>query len=137
MQQQEFNAASMALFDGDRFLLIRRARSPFLDHWSLPGGRRERGETALQCAIREAGEETGLSVFSADPVTVLNVGLGRPFHLAVFASRDFEGELTGSDEISAYGWFSETDLPNLLTTPELPEVIAMAKRVVAHDFSRL
>ncbi|MEV7465461.1 NUDIX hydrolase [Streptomyces kronopolitis] len=34
--------------------------------WELPGGRRETGESVLDCLTREAGEETGLTVRSVD-----------------------------------------------------------------------
>ena len=42
------NAASVALIDRDRVLLIQRARKPYFGMWSLPGGRLEPGETAEQ-----------------------------------------------------------------------------------------
>ena len=43
-------------------LLIRRARPPAQDAWSLPGGAQRLGETAEQAARRELAEETGLTV---------------------------------------------------------------------------
>ncbi|MBI4049163.1 MAG: NUDIX domain-containing protein [Devosia nanyangense] len=125
-----FNAASMAIFEDGRVLLIRRARSPFLDYWSLPGGRREPGETAVQCAIREVAEETGLSAFSAELVEVIDIGQERPFFLAVFASDDYEGIVTGSDEISGHVWSLVEYLPRPVT-PELPDVLAKARAVLA------
>ncbi len=42
--------------DGPRFLLLRAYRN-----WDLPKGRLEPGETALEGAIREVREETGLA----------------------------------------------------------------------------
>lgn len=51
---------SIALLQGDRVLLIRRAKAPFKGLWSLPGGRVEFGETLLEAIVREAEEETGL-----------------------------------------------------------------------------
>ena len=41
-------------------LLIRRGGHPFKDHWALPGGFLQRGETIDECAFRELKEETNL-----------------------------------------------------------------------------
>lgn len=41
-------------------LLIQRRDEPFKDHWALPGGFLEPGETPEQAAVRELKEETSL-----------------------------------------------------------------------------
>jgi ADP-ribose pyrophosphatase YjhB (NUDIX family) len=125
-----FNAASLALFDDDKVLLIKRNRSPFLHHWTLAGGRREGEETAEACATREYLEETGLAVTDLKPVCTLDIGQGQQFHLVVFATTSFSGEITGSDEISDYVWIDSRELGDLLTTPELPDVLAQARAVL-------
>lgn len=48
--------------DGDRILLVKRARPPFAGYWSLPGGGIELGETVESAVLREVAEETGLQV---------------------------------------------------------------------------
>ena len=45
--------------------LIKRATEPALGAWSFPGGRLALGESLAACAVREAREETGLSVTPA------------------------------------------------------------------------
>lgn len=42
-------------------LLIRRADDPFKDSWALPGGFIEIDEDLEHCALRELGEETGVT----------------------------------------------------------------------------
>ena len=41
-------------------LLVRRAKAPEKGKWTVPGGSLELGETMVDCAVREALEETGL-----------------------------------------------------------------------------
>ncbi|RLE50347.1 MAG: NUDIX hydrolase, partial [Candidatus Methanomethylicota archaeon] len=50
------------IFPDKSFILIKRSKPPFKDHWALPGGFVEYGETVENAAIREAEEETGLKV---------------------------------------------------------------------------
>jgi 8-oxo-dGTP pyrophosphatase MutT (NUDIX family) len=60
--------AEAAVFDQDgRLLLIRRADDGL---WALPGGMINSGETPAQAAVREALEETGLTV---EPTALVGV----------------------------------------------------------------
>ncbi|MGZ4901932.1 MAG: NUDIX domain-containing protein [Halobacteriota archaeon] len=43
-------------------VLIKRGKKPFKDHWALPGGFVEYGETVYAAMQREVVEETGLRV---------------------------------------------------------------------------
>ena len=62
--------AKLALFVGDRLATLLRDDKPGLmwaNHWDLPGGGHEPGETPLQCALRETWEELSLII---DPALV-------------------------------------------------------------------
>jgi 8-oxo-dGTP diphosphatase len=50
------------IVDESRVVLVRRAKEPAKGKWSIPGGLTRLGETLAHSVIREAAEETGLSV---------------------------------------------------------------------------
>ena len=43
-------------------LLINRNKAPFMVMWNAIGGHQEKGETLLECAIREIYEETNIKI---------------------------------------------------------------------------
>lgn len=123
------NAASVALIDRDRVLLIQRARAPYLGLWTLPGGRLEPGETPEEAAVREVREEVGLDCYRLMPVRRMWLGADRRFELQVFATEAFEGEIAASEEVTATRWATMHGFAGLRTTPELGEVIEAAFRL--------
>src|SRR5688572_12553286 len=51
------------IFDGPLMLVSRRPPGSYFEGWwEWPGGKRQAGESAEQCARRELAEETGLQV---------------------------------------------------------------------------
>ena len=52
-------AAGLVIRHKEKVLLLLRSKGERALTWGLPAGHREDGETPLQCAIRESGEELG------------------------------------------------------------------------------
>lgn len=126
--RQPPNAASVALIDRDRVLLIQRATKPYFGMWSLPGGRLEPGETPERAAEREIMEEVGLRVWRLHPIKRMFLGDGN-FVLQVYATEAFEGEIVASDEVSDHRWVRIDEIGSMHTTPDLGDVVAGAFRV--------
>ncbi|NEJ70678.1 NUDIX domain-containing protein [Rhizobium phaseoli] len=128
-------AASSAILERDgRFLLVLRRNPPSADMYAFPGGRAEPGETPEQTALREFGEETGISarnprLFSTyDLKTHATDGsVNSYFLLSVFrveADRDVVAE--AADDAAAVGWYTVEEIRRL---PVPQSVLECAERL--------
>jgi 8-oxo-dGTP diphosphatase len=108
--------------DGDgRLLLLRRNTEPWLGWWDIPGGFCDAEEHPMDCAVREAREETGIAVEVTgwlgmwldhypgpdDPAHV--VTLNAYYHAvagAVLGEPD-------AHETAEIGWFAADDVPDV------------------------
>lgn len=71
MTEQNFHGCKVALFIGEKLLIILRDDKPDIpwpNHWDFPGGGREGVETPEETLIREVKEEVGLDLLPADLV---------------------------------------------------------------------
>lgn len=96
-------AVGVVCLRGGEVLLIRRGAPPRLGEWSLPGGRIEPGERAIDAALRELREETGVEaelVGLIDVVDGLFPEAGRHYVLIDYAARWKSGEPIAGDDAS-------------------------------------
>jgi 8-oxo-dGTP diphosphatase len=119
-----------------RLLLVRRCDS---GAWELPGGRVDVGESAVEAAVRESVEETGLRVritglvgLFTDPAYVVEAASGGEirqqfvvcFHgWAVWGRPRPDGQ-----EVCDAAWFDPEDVPSLMLEPG-------ARRLIEHALS--
>jgi 8-oxo-dGTP diphosphatase len=106
-------AAAVVIECDGKLLFGRRGpgtRAPGL--WSFPAGFVERGEQVEAAAVREAFEESGLTV-KLGPLLGLFSEAGETVVLAVFLASASEGEPVAGDDLVEIGWFSPDDLPEL------------------------
>jgi len=111
-------------------LLVRRGQAPLLGEWSLPGGVLECGETLRDATIREAREETGLVVETAELLGVYERVIrsedGRVrYHyvLVDFLCRAVAGNLKAGSDAADVRWFESAELDGLNLPRDTREVI--------------
>jgi 8-oxo-dGTP diphosphatase len=114
----------------DFVLMIKRGKSPYENHWSLPGGLVELGESLRDAAERELLEETGVKAGLGVPVETFDsiqrddAGLvSSHYVLTVFSGPYLTGEVTAGDDAADARWMLPSDIDNLQTTPGTPERI--------------
>ncbi|WP_263078239.1 8-oxo-dGTP diphosphatase [Endozoicomonas sp. Mp262] len=95
-----------------RILLIRKKRGLGAGKINGPGGRVEKGETPLECAIREVQEELCITPTNPEFVgeSLFQFTDGYSIHVHTYLARDFTGTPTETDEAIPL-WFHLDQIP--------------------------
>lgn len=119
------------LDDQGRLLLIKRRRAPEADHWGVPGGKLDWGESARLCAQREVAEELGITLVAGAVLSVTDM-IADDYHWVAITYRveRFEGEpqIQEPHALSEWGWFALGALPAPLTAATRDAVKALSIR---------
>ena len=122
-------AVGVVCLRGDEVLLIRRGTPPRQGEWSLPGGRIEAGERAVDAALRELREEAGIEAEITGLIDVVD-GLfpeaGRHYVLIDYAARWVSGEPTAGDDAMEARFVALDQVEALLDWSETRRIIRMA-----------
>ena len=109
------------------------------DHWDLPKGGADSGETPLAAALRETQEETGLVLAGGDLLDLGRLAYRPRKDLHLFAARlprldptalrcetHFSQAITGRrlPEMDGYGWFAFADVARHCS-PKLADVLCV------------
>jgi 8-oxo-dGTP diphosphatase len=128
--EQPLVGVGAIIIENSRVVLVKRAHPPLQAQWSIPGGVLEVGELVREAALREAREETGLTVEPGELLGVYDRVLRDPggrvqYHyvLVDFLCRRVSGELQAADDAAAVRWFSREELPALNLAEDTLEVV--------------
>lgn len=122
-------AAFVLLRRDRRVLLLRRANTGYRDqHWAMPAGHVEAGESCQAAAVRELVEETGVVVpedtlrplcamHRREPRDADPVSQRVDFYFEADCGEQ-EPQLMEPGKASAMGWFDLADLPAPIVPPE-------------------
>jgi len=128
--EQPLVGVGTIIIENSRVVLVKRAHPPLQAQWSIPGGVLEVGELVREAAVREAREETGLTVEPGQLLGVYDRVLRDPggrvqYHyvLVDFLCRRVSGELQAADDAAAVRWFTREELPALNLAEDTLEVV--------------
>lgn len=126
-------AVSAAILRDGKVLVVRRARKPAVNFYTLPGGAVEAGETLAEAVVREVREETQLAI---EPVALAGHRevitrdaqgrVERHFVILSFAARWLSGEPVLNEELDDARWLKPSELTGLKTTEGLAAIVGAA-----------
>lgn len=98
---------------------------PKYDDWSLPKGKLDGGEHPLQAAVREVGEETGLTVaVGRRSVQTRYVHRHGPKRVDYWTMQHVAGDFAVNDEVDELRWLPVPEASQLVTHPHDAAVLA-------------
>jgi 8-oxo-dGTP diphosphatase len=104
------------ILENGKVLLLRKSEGLFgQGKWNAPGGKMRLGESAIECAVREVFEETGLTAKNLEPTGTVHFYKhsqreSPDWTVHVFVSRMFAGTLVPGRE-GVPRWFEISALP--------------------------
>ena len=129
--QSPILAASTCVFRGQDVLLVKRGQAFGRGLWSLPGGKVEYGETAEAAALRELGEETGVSASIVGTAGQYEIVAGQMHYLITcFAALHLNGEPSAASDSAEARFVAPEALGGLPLAPHTYEAIAAARALV-------
>ena len=117
------------IVENERVVLVKRGHPPLLGEWSIPGGVLEVGEMLREAVVREAQEETGLTVQPGEILGVydriLREGDRLQYHYVLidFLCRRVSGEIRPGSDADEVRWFRREEIDALNLAPETAEVL--------------
>jgi 8-oxo-dGTP diphosphatase len=127
------------IIERDQVVLVKRAHAPLLGEWSIPGGMLEVGETLREAAVREALEETGLSVEVGELLGVFDrivrdADERTLYHYVLidFLCRRITGEPQGAGDAAEARWFTRGEVGQLSLAEDTAAVLQLGFEKSTH-----
>lgn len=108
-------ARAIVLNKEGNILLVKHT---YQDHWYIPGGGVDKGETVKDALIRELKEEVGLEVGEDEPVLFgiyYHTYMDVPDYPVIYIVKNYIQKSSNSGEIEQMDWFSYEALPEMIS----------------------
>jgi len=118
-------SSTVALIRNNKLLLLRRGTTaPWMPgRYCLPGGKLDKGETLMDCALRELYEETGI-VTNSNKLMPLTITYKDGYSKVLFVDNgDDSCAVTLNWEHDHHVWVSYPESTTMSLVPTLPTVI--------------
>lgn len=124
-----------------KLLLGKRLHKDQSYSWQFPGGHLENDESVIECARREALEETGLKIKQLRHLgfTDKSFEMNQQQYITLFVSAEYESgkvQVLEPDKCESWQWFDCADLPTPLFSPItlfLEQQLLEQQRVLKRD----
>jgi 8-oxo-dGTP pyrophosphatase MutT (NUDIX family) len=130
-QMTDFTHAGGIVFryDGDNpcYLVVTAKKNP--NHWVLPKGHIDPGETLAEAALREVQEETGVRARVINPIGVSRIQTASSSILILFYLMEYLGEI-GKSENRQQRWCSYDEGMGLLSFQNARNLLTKAHEIV-------
>ena len=131
-----FIGVGAIIVENSRVVLVKRGHPPLAGEWSIPGGVLEVGETVREGAVREALEETGLTVAPGELLGVFDrvvrddeKRIRYHYVLIDFRCTRISGDLKAAGDAADARWFKWEEVQRLPMAEDTAEVIRNALRI--------
>ncbi|MDO8497106.1 MAG: NUDIX hydrolase [bacterium] len=131
-------SVGVVVFNGNNILLVEHGKEAthLTGVYGLPSGKIEPGEEAIDAAVRELREETGLVTTSSDLIPLPKVYRAtieqkdgvKVFDWHVFVCKKYSGNLRETDETKPF-WISVDELITLTLLPNVQEAITESRNL--------
>ncbi len=121
-------------YEGDNpcYLVVTAKKNP--NHWVLPKGHIDPGETLAEAALREVREETGVRARIIKPIGVSRIQTASSSIMMLFYLMEYLGEMDKSEK-RQQRWCSYDEGMGLLSFPNARNLLTKAHEIVKKIYS--
>jgi 8-oxo-dGTP diphosphatase len=125
-------AASACVWRGDEILLAQRGKAWGYGFWSLPGGKIEKGETAIAAAARELMEETNVVANLKHHVGDFDLsGEKVNYVISCFTGPYVSGKATAMTDAKAVAWVHYQKIGDYRLAFNNAEAVSLAHKLIS------